>query len=98
MEAKIEYFAFEITNENKVQLANEFDSKDVMPATNLCPEAFVPGHIAVVRLISMDDPFVDSLGTRQYSVWIATRELFESKFVVDGTHEIYDHRLQIHPK
>lgn len=98
MNPKVEYFAFEITDENKVELANKFDSRDIMPATNLCPETFVPGHIAVIRLISMDDPFVDSLGTRQYSVWIATQQLFEDKFVVDGTHEIYTKRLQIHLK
>lgn len=98
MNPKVEYFAFEITDENKVELANEFDSRDVMPATNLCPETFVPGHIAVIRLISMDDPFVDSLGTRQYSVWIATDQLLNDNFVIDGRNKYYPTRIEIHPK
>lgn len=94
-----EFFAFVITDENKDELTREYDSRDVMPAHNSkSPTTFEPGCIAVIRLISADDPFVDSLGARLPSVWIATREQFDAKFVIEGRNEIYSHRLQIHPK
>jgi len=94
---KIEWFAFHITDENKDELAYDINPEDVMSARNLSgdPRTFVPGYIAIFRLISADDPFIESLGTRQYSVWIATQEQFDSKFLVTGTDSIYKSRLNI---
>lgn len=98
--AKVSFCAYLITEENKTDLTADFDPKDVMSATNLpgAPETFVPGYYAIIRVISSDDPFVESLGCRFNSVWIATREQFESKFTITGTHSIYKQRLQIAPK
>lgn len=94
---KAELFAFLITDENKNELARDYDPQDVMSASNLpgTPRTFVPGCYAVIRLISADDMFVESLGNRFYSVWIASREQFESKFLVTGTNKYYPTRLQI---
>jgi hypothetical protein len=95
-----ELFAFLITNENKDELASEFEARDVLSATNLpgAPRTFVPGYYAVIRLISADDPFVESLGCRFASVWITSADLFESKFRVIGSDRYYPSRLKIHPK
>jgi len=97
---KEEWFAFHITDENKDELASDLNPDDVMSAANLpgTPRTFVPGYIAIFRLISANDPFVDSLGTRQYSVWIATQEQFDSKFLVIGRSPYYESRLTIAPK
>lgn len=94
---KSEWFAFHITDENKEELAEGINPEDIMSARNHHgdPRTFVPGYIAIFRLISADDPFIESLGTRQYSVWIATQEQFDSKFIVTGTDPIYKSRLKI---
>jgi hypothetical protein len=94
---KAELFAFLITDENKDSLTKDYNSDDVMSATNLpgTPRTFVPGYYAVVRLISADDPFVKSLGNRFYSVWITSPSVFVSTFRIIGTDPIYRSRLQI---
>lgn len=94
---KSEWFAFHITEENKDELASEINPEDIMSARNFPedPRTFVPGYIAIFRLISADDPFIESLGTRQYSVWIATQEQFDSKFLVTGTNHLHKSRLEI---
>lgn len=99
MTLRSEFFAFIITDDNKEELTREFNSKDVMPAVHSqSPETFEPGCIAVIRLISADDPFSDSLGNRLYSVWIATQEQFDDKFVITGKNQFYDHRLELRLK
>lgn len=97
MNPTAELFAYVITETNKDELASEIDPKDVMSASNLpgTPRTFVPGCYAVHRLISVDDPFVESLGSRFRSVWITPRDLFESKFEVTGTNWLYPDRLEI---
>jgi hypothetical protein len=94
---KTDWFAFHITEENKDELASDINPEDIMSARNLPgdPRTFVPGYIAIFRLISADDPFIESLGTRQYSVWIATQEQFDSKFRVIGTDRYNTSRLKI---
>lgn len=94
---KTEWFAFHITDENKAELASDINPEDIMSARNLPgdPRTFVPGYIAIFRLISADDPFIESLGTRQYSVWIATQEQFDAKFRVTGTDRYNTSRLKI---
>lgn len=94
---KAEMYAFLITDENKDFLAAEFDSRDVMSASNLpgTPRTFVPGCYAVIRRISADDPFVASLGCGFVSVWITPSDLFESKFRITGTDRYTPSRLQI---
>lgn len=98
--AKVSFVAVLITDENKAELTAEFDSRDVMSATNLpgTPDTFVPGWYAVIRRISADDPFVESLGCKFNSVWITSRELFESKFTVTGTNRFHPSTLLITPK
>jgi hypothetical protein len=100
MNPTAEWFAFRITDENKNELAAEFDPSDVMSASNLpgVPRTFEPGYIAIIRLISATDPFVKSLGSRFHSVWIATWNEFDDKFVIEGTHPIYHNRLKIRLK
>lgn len=95
--AQVDLFAFLITDENKDELTREFDAKDVMSASNLpgAPDTFVPGCYAVIRLISADDMFVESLGNRFTSVWITTADQFESKFHITGTDKYYRSRLFI---
>lgn len=97
---RAEMFAFLITNENLDELASEFDSRDVMSASNLpgTPRTFVPGCYAVIRQITADDPFVESLGCNFNSVWITPADLFESKFVVTGTGRYDTRRLTIRLK
>lgn len=92
-----ELFAFLITDENKDELAGAYDPEDVMSASNLpgTPRTFVPGCYAVIRLISVDDMFVESLGSRFTSVWIVTPDEFNAKFTVEGRHWLYKSRLQI---
>jgi hypothetical protein len=98
--AKVSFVAVLITDENKDELTAEFDSKDVMSATNLpgTPDTFVPGWYAVIRHISADDPFVESLGCKFSSVWITSREMFESKFTVTGRNRYQPSTLLIAPK
>lgn len=100
MEPTAEWFAYRITDENKNELASEFDPRDVMSASNLSgtTRTFESGYVAVIRLIKANDPFVQSLGSRFHSVWIATWNEFESKFTVIGTHSIYKQRLRIRLK
>lgn len=97
---KAEMFAFLITEENKAELAEDIDPKDVMSASNLPgdPTTFVPGYYAVFRLIQADDPFVESLGNRFYSVWITSPDLFKSKFLILESNSIYKDRLNIRLK
>jgi hypothetical protein len=94
---KAELFAFLITDENKDELADGIDPKDVMSASNRpgTPDTHVPGYYAVHRLISVDDPFVESLGARFRSVWITPPELFNAKFEIIERHWLYPDRLSI---
>lgn len=94
---KAELFAFLITDENLAEMADGVDPRDVMSATNLpgTPRTFTPGYYAVHRLISVDDPFVESLGARFRSVWITPADLFEAKFTVTGKNRYYPDRLEI---
>lgn len=98
--ATVKFVAVLITDENKDELLSDFDSKDVMSATNTpgTPNTFVPGWYAVIRWISADDPFVESLGCRLPSVWITSPELFESKFTVIGRNKYAPSTLLITPK
>lgn len=98
--AKVTFVAVLITEKNKAELLADFDPKDVMSATNLpgTPNTFVPGWYAVIRHISSDDPFVESLGSKFSSVWITSPELFESKFTITGHNKYAPSTLLIAPK
>lgn len=98
--AKVTFVAVLITDENKAELTAEFDPKDVMSATNTpgTPDTFVPGWYAVIRRISADDPFVESLGCKFRSVWITSPDLFHAKFTITGTSRYSPGTLLINPK
>ena len=98
--AKVSFVAVLITDENKDDLTAEFEARDVMSATNLpgTPDTFVPGWYAVIRRIRTDDPFVESLGSCFTSVWITSRDLFESKFTITGHARYSTSTILITPK